>query len=117
AGPRPWELRVKRGLDLLLASALLLPALPVMAAVAAAIRLSSPGPVLYPWRVLGRNGKPFTSFKFRTMVPDADRRKAGLEHLNEMAGPVFKMANDPRITPIGRWLRKYSLDELPQLRT
>jgi lipopolysaccharide/colanic/teichoic acid biosynthesis glycosyltransferase len=63
----------------------------------------------------GLNGRPFTMLKFRSMVTDAEQRKSELEALNEMTGPVFKVTNDPRITPIGRWLRKYSVDELPQL--
>jgi len=65
--------------------------------------------------VLGENGRPFVGFKFRTMVRDADALKADLIHLNERSGPVFKIAQDPRVTPLGRWLRKYSVDELPQL--
>jgi lipopolysaccharide/colanic/teichoic acid biosynthesis glycosyltransferase len=113
--PCRWRLAVKRAVDVVVAAILLLAALPLLAAAAVAIRLQSPGPVLYAWRVLGRNGRPFTGYKLRTMVADADRRKAELAHLNEMAGPVFKMANDPRVTPIGRWLRRYSIDELPQL--
>jgi len=79
------------------------------------IKYTSPGPVLYPWRVVGKNGRPFVGFKFRSMVVDADERKAELAKLNEMTGPVFKLTNDPRVTPVGRWLRRYSLDELPQL--
>jgi lipopolysaccharide/colanic/teichoic acid biosynthesis glycosyltransferase len=88
---------------------------PLLAAVAIAVRLDSRGPVLYPWRVVGYRGRRFTGYKFRTMVPDADRLKAQLGHLNEMSGPVFKIRHDPRVTRTGRFLRKYSLDELPQL--
>ena len=71
--------------------------------------------MFYPWRVLGENGRPFVGYKFRTMVRDADVLKTQLLHLNERRGPVFKMAQDPRVTRVGRWLRKHSLDELPQL--
>lgn len=106
----------KRVMDIAGAAVLLLLLAPVLIFVAAAIKLSDPrAPVLYRWRVLGRNRRLITSWKFRTMVPDADRRKAELSAANEMSGPVFKMRNDPRVTRLGRWLRKYSLDELPQL--
>ncbi len=115
--PRPpqWQLALKRALDVTLAAALLVVTSPLLVAIGLAVRLSSPGPALYPWRVVGRHGRPFTGYKFRTMVQDADAAKAQLLAKNEMRGPVFKMANDPRVTPLGRWLRKYSLDELPQL--
>jgi lipopolysaccharide/colanic/teichoic acid biosynthesis glycosyltransferase len=83
--------------------------------VAIAVRLASAGPVFYRWRVLGECGRPFVGYKFRTMVIDADDLKPSLVHLNERQGPVFKIAKDPRVTPLGRWLRKHSLDELPQL--
>ena len=79
------------------------------------IKLSSNGPVLYKWNVVGKNGVPFNSWKFRTMVPKADEIKINLSDKNEMTGPVFKMKYDPRITKVGKFLRKYSLDELPQL--
>jgi exopolysaccharide biosynthesis polyprenyl glycosylphosphotransferase len=82
---------------------------------AIAIKISSPGPVLFRQKRCGLNGQPFTMYKFRSMVTDAEQRKKELENFNEMSGPVFKISNDPRITPIGRLLRKFSLDELPQL--
>jgi lipopolysaccharide/colanic/teichoic acid biosynthesis glycosyltransferase len=88
---------------------------PLFVAIAVAIKLGSPGPIFYRWRVVGRDGKFFVGHKFRTMVVDADEQKAKLLASNEMRGPVFKMAHDPRITPVGRLLRRYSLDELPQL--
>jgi len=88
---------------------------PVLLIVGLLVKLTSPGPVFYPWNVIGRDGRPFRGYKFRTMVQNADALKAELAHQNEMAGPVFKMKNDPRITPVGRVLRKYSIDELPQL--
>jgi lipopolysaccharide/colanic/teichoic acid biosynthesis glycosyltransferase len=101
--------------DVTLAGALLVLSSPLMLALAIAVRLSSPGPVMYRWPVVGRNGRPFTGYKFRTMVQDADLLKASLLDRNEMVGPVFKLANDPRLTKLGRWLRRYSLDEVPQL--
>jgi exopolysaccharide biosynthesis polyprenyl glycosylphosphotransferase len=84
-------------------------------AVALVIRLTSPGPIFFRQLRSGLNGRPFTILKFRTMVSDAEQRKQELAALNEMNGPVFKVTNDPRVTPIGRWLRKFSIDELPQL--
>jgi len=106
---------IQRTLDLILTLPLIVLLSPVFVAIAATVRFSSPGPILYRWRVLGRNGKPFTGYKFRTMLNNADSTKAGLLAQNEMVGPVFKLTNDPRVTPVGRWLRRYSLDELPQL--
>lgn len=105
----------KRLLDVALAAVALLVLLPAFALIALVIRLDSPGGVLYPWVVVGYRGRRFTGFKFRTMVMDADQRKQELRHLNEMTGPVFKIRNDPRVTRIGRFMRKYSIDELPQL--
>jgi len=105
----------KRLVDIAVAAAALLLLFPVFLIIGALVKVTSKGPIFYPWKVLGRNRRPFVGFKFRTMVPDADEMKKELMGFNEMTGPVFKMRNDPRITPIGRWLRKYSLDELPQL--
>jgi exopolysaccharide biosynthesis polyprenyl glycosylphosphotransferase len=106
----------KRIFDFAAASILLVLLSPVLALVALAIKLFEPKqPVIYPWRVIGQNGAPFTSYKFRTMVPNADALKAQLLDRNEMKGPVFKITDDPRVTPVGRFLRKFSLDELPQL--
>lgn len=106
---------VKRGMDIVISLLSLIFAAPLFLVIAAGITLTSPGPVFYEWNVIGFNKKPFKSWKFRTMVMGADDMKAQLSHLNEMKGPVFKITNDPRITPIGRFLRKFSLDELPQL--
>lgn len=108
-------LMVKRGMDIVISLTALVLLAPFFLIIAAAIKISSPGPVFYEWNVVGFNKKPFKSWKFRTMVVGADSMKARLAHLNEMKGPVFKITNDPRITPIGRFLRKFSLDELPQL--
>jgi exopolysaccharide biosynthesis polyprenyl glycosylphosphotransferase len=79
------------------------------------LKISSPGPVFFKQRRSGLNGRPFTMLKFRTMVNNAEQLKQELAQLNEMSGPVFKVTNDPRITPLGRFLRRYSIDELPQL--
>src|SRR4029077_8135308 len=79
------------------------------------IRITSPGPVLFRQQRSGLNGRPFTMLKFRSMVTDAEQRKHELEVLNEMSGPVFKLTNDPRIPPIGRFIRRFSIDEFPQL--
>jgi lipopolysaccharide/colanic/teichoic acid biosynthesis glycosyltransferase len=117
AGTPGWQVQqaVKRVLDIVLAAAGLLLCAPLFVVVAALIKATSPGPVFYQWRVLGRHARPFVGYKFRTMVVDADRLKVRYMRDNEMSGPVFKLRADPRITPLGRWLRKYSIDELPQL--
>jgi lipopolysaccharide/colanic/teichoic acid biosynthesis glycosyltransferase len=83
--------------------------------IALAIKLASPGPVFFQQQRSGLNGAPFTLCKFRTMVTNAEQFKHELEAMNEMRGPVFKIAKDPRITALGKFLRRYSLDELPQL--
>jgi exopolysaccharide biosynthesis polyprenyl glycosylphosphotransferase len=88
---------------------------PVFLVIALAIKFSSPGPVFFRQKRSGINGSPFTIFKFRTMNTNAEQFKHELEAMNEMSGPVFKVTNDPRVTPIGKFLRKFSLDELPQL--
>ena len=93
----------------------LLTVIPVIPIIALAIKLTSPGPVFFRQQRSGLNGAPFTLYKFRTMGTNAEQFKHELEAMNEMTGPVFKVTNDPRVTPIGRILRKYSLDELPQL--
>lgn len=110
-----WPSVVKQTVDVFGALALLaLLALP-MALVALLIRVTSRGPTLFKQERCGLNGRPFTMLKFRTMVTDAEQRQAELAAFNEMSGPVFKVTNDPRVTPLGRMLRKYSIDELPQL--
>jgi exopolysaccharide biosynthesis polyprenyl glycosylphosphotransferase len=108
-------LAVKRIMDIVISLMALILMAPLFVIIAAAIKMTSPGPVFYEWKVVGFNKKPFKSWKFRTMVVGADKMKAQLAHLNEMNGPVFKITHDPRITPVGRFLRKFSLDELPQL--
>jgi len=109
------QLLAKRCIDFFGAAAGLVHLAPLFAIIAVAIKLTSRGPVFYRWPVLGLNGREFTGYKFRTMVEDADRLKTNLLKGNAMVGPVFKMKEDPRVTPVGRILRKYSLDELPQL--
>jgi exopolysaccharide biosynthesis polyprenyl glycosylphosphotransferase len=106
---------LKRALDIMLASVALLVASPVMLVIAFMIRLDSPGPIFYRAERIGRKGRTFRCFKFRTMVPNADHLKEKLAHMNERDGILFKVTNDPRITKVGARLRKYSLDELPQL--
>jgi len=106
---------MKRTVDIIGASLGLLLASPILLLTAVAVALTSPGPIFYRWRVVGEGGRKFVSYKFRSMYQDADARKNALLERNEMRGPVFKIANDPRITPIGRVLRKFSIDELPQL--
>jgi lipopolysaccharide/colanic/teichoic acid biosynthesis glycosyltransferase len=108
-------LAAKRGIDVLGSSLLLLLLLPVFLIFAVAIKFSSTGPVFYRWRVVGQSGRPFVSYKFRSMVANADALRSQLVSLNEMGGPVFKMTHDPRVTKVGYWMRRYSLDELPQL--
>jgi lipopolysaccharide/colanic/teichoic acid biosynthesis glycosyltransferase len=110
-----WQRGVKRTLDVVLGTLLLLSGSPVMVVAAVAVWLGDGRPILYPWRVVGQHGRPFLSWKFRTMVRDADRHKQELAQHNEMRGPVFKMRDDPRVTRVGRFLRRYSLDEMPQL--
>ncbi len=113
---RKSYLVAKRIIDLILSATGLIVLAPLFLLITLAIKLSSPqGPVLYRLDWLGKNGKPFSGYKFRTMVPDADQLKQQLLAFNEMQGPVFKMRNDPRVTRLGRFLRKFSLDELPQL--
>jgi lipopolysaccharide/colanic/teichoic acid biosynthesis glycosyltransferase len=115
AMPSAWQLGIKRALDVVVALVLLILLMPLLLAIVIAIKLGSPGPVLYRWDVVGQDGRPFTGYKFRTMVQNADALKQELWTQNEMQGPVFKIKTDPRVTPLGRVLRKFSLDELPQL--
>jgi exopolysaccharide biosynthesis polyprenyl glycosylphosphotransferase len=110
-----WQALVKQLLDFAGASALLLLFSPVMILAAVLIKLTSHGPVLFRQQRCGLNGRPFTMLKFRSMVSDAEQQKHEIEILNEMSGPVFKVTNDPRITTVGRVLRKFSIDEFPQL--
>jgi exopolysaccharide biosynthesis polyprenyl glycosylphosphotransferase len=110
-----WPRVVKRGIDMAVSGILIVLLLPVMICVAIAIKLTSPGPVFFLQERIGLNKRRFKIYKFRTMVPNAEKLMAKLEKLNEMGGPTFKMKEDPRITPIGKLLRRSSIDELPQL--
>jgi exopolysaccharide biosynthesis polyprenyl glycosylphosphotransferase len=110
-----WPQTAKRALDIAVAAIALLLVLPIMVISAVAIKLTSPGPVFFLQERIGLNKRRFKIFKFRTMVPDAERLMADLEKLNEAGGPVFKIKQDPRITSIGKFLRRSSIDELPQL--
>ena len=104
----------KRLFDLIFSFSMLLLLFIPMLFVSLIIKFTSKGPILYRWKVVGKDGVYFNSFKFRTMVLNADDLKDSLQSNNEMKGPFFKMKNDPRITKIGKVLRKYSIDELPQ---
>jgi exopolysaccharide biosynthesis polyprenyl glycosylphosphotransferase len=106
---------VKRTFDLVVAALLLIVLAPFLAVIAVLVRFSSRGPVIYRSYRPGIGGEPFPCLKFRTMSSDADQLQADLESLNEASGPLFKIRRDPRLTPVGRFLRRYSLDELPQL--
>jgi exopolysaccharide biosynthesis polyprenyl glycosylphosphotransferase len=110
-----WPRTIKRTLDIAISALALLLLSPILIAVAIAIRFTSPGPVLFLQDRIGLNKRRFKIYKFRTMVPNAERLMLDIEKQNEMSGPVFKITNDPRITPIGKFLRKSSIDELPQL--
>lgn len=117
---RPFRLSqaqaaIKRTIDICASLFLLIAAAPVMAAVAVAVRLTSAGPALFRQTRVGANGKAFTIYKFRTMVVDAEERKAALADQNEADGLLFKMEHDPRVTTVGRHFRTWGLDELPQL--
>lgn len=115
SGPQVgWQLMTKRLMDVLLSSVAILLTLPIMIFAAVMIKLDSPGPVLFVQDRIGYNKRIFRCFKFRTMGKGAEKKQAELEARNEMDGPVFKIQNDPRITRVGKWLRKTSIDELPQ---
>jgi exopolysaccharide biosynthesis polyprenyl glycosylphosphotransferase len=116
SGPHaPVRLAIKRSIDLLVSVAGIVILSPVLLACALAVKLGDRGPILFRQVRVGQNGRPFHCYKFRSMVVDAEARLKELVARNEESGPVFKMKRDPRVTPVGRLLRKYSLDELPQL--
>ena len=110
-----WQFAGKRLLDVVVSSVALVLLSPLLVLAMLAVKLGSPGPVFFRWPVVGQGGRPIKAYKLRTMVVGADSIKAQLWDKNESTGPVFKMRNDPRVTPVGRILRRYSLDELPQL--
>jgi lipopolysaccharide/colanic/teichoic acid biosynthesis glycosyltransferase len=109
------DFALKRLFDVVAATFVLLVLSPLLLFIAAGVRLTSRGPLLYRSRRPGIGGVPFDCLKFRTMRSDADQMQEDLEELNEATGPLFKIRRDPRLTPIGRFLRRFSLDELPQL--
>ncbi len=110
-----WRLQLKRALDVAIALSVLTVTSPLLAATALAIRLEGPGPILFRQTRVGRHGRPFTFYKFRSMVPGAEDVLPELQAHNEADGPIFKMRDDPRVTRVGRWIRRLSIDELPQL--
>jgi exopolysaccharide biosynthesis polyprenyl glycosylphosphotransferase len=110
-----WALWIKAIIDWGGALLVLAPASLAMLVAAIVIKLTSPGPIIFRQVRAGKHGKPFTMYKFRTMVTDAEMLQSELQVFNQMSGPVFKLDRDPRITPVGRFLRKWSIDELPQL--
>ena len=110
-----WSSVAKQLIDVLGGLITVILASPFMLIAAVLIKLTSPGPILFRQVRAGLNGRPFTMYKFRSMVTNAEQLKQELQQLNEMSGPVFKITRDPRITPIGRILRKFSIDEFPQL--
>ena len=112
--PLPYRV-LKRGLDVVVSLLLMILLSPLIALVAIAVRLTSPGPVIFKQERAGLCGKTFVMYKFRTMHDGAENDRDALAKLNELDGPVFKIAADPRLTSIGRFLRRSSIDELPQL--
>lgn len=112
--PKPHQMAMKRLFDIVVSAVALWMLVPLFAVVALLIKLSSRGPLLFKQLRVGQHGRPFYMLKFRSMVVNAEELKAKLAAQNEMTGPVFKMKNDPRVTWIGRFIRKFSIDELPQ---
>ena len=110
-----WPFLFKRAIDLSVSLLAVILLSPLLLAIVILIKLTSPGAVFFGQKRVGLNKRQFTMYKFRTMVPDAEKIQEEILHLNEMSGPVFKIRNDPRVTPMGRILRKTSIDELPQL--
>jgi exopolysaccharide biosynthesis polyprenyl glycosylphosphotransferase len=113
--PRPYQRSLKRLFDIFASAAALVVLSPLLVAVAVLIKLTSKGPLFFKQKRVGLHGRPFHMFKFRSMIANAEELQEKLRAQNEQTGPVFKIRNDPRITPIGRFIRKYSIDELPQL--
>lgn len=115
APPITWRTEIKRLIDIVVASIFMVLLAPLLILVAIIIKLDSPGPIIFVQERVGFNKRRFRMFKFRTMRSDAEARMKEIEHLNEKSGPIFKIKNDPRITRVGKWLRRTSIDELPQL--
>jgi exopolysaccharide biosynthesis polyprenyl glycosylphosphotransferase len=110
-----WRLVVKRLIDMVVSAGVLIALAPVLVVVSVLIKLESCGPIFFTQERVGYNKRRFKILKFRTMVAGSDQQQHALEHLNEADGPVFKIKNDPRITRVGKFLRRFSIDELPQL--
>jgi exopolysaccharide biosynthesis polyprenyl glycosylphosphotransferase len=110
-----WKIALKRLIDIAGSSAMLLLLSPLLSVIGVAIKLDSPGRVLFTQTRLGRGERPFTCYKFRSMWEHAEEARPELSGLNEIAGPIFKIREDPRVTRVGRIIRRFSLDELPQL--
>lgn len=110
-----WKLALKRSMDVAVSTLLLIALFPAFVLVALAIKLGSPGPIFFAQERVGQNQRRFPMIKFRSMVPNAEALREEVDALNEADGPVFKVKDDPRITPLGKYLRKYSIDEFPQL--
>lgn len=110
-----WQVLAKLFIDVIGALILLLITSPILMLFSLLVRRSSPGPIFFRQQRSGLNGQPFTMLKFRSMVTDAEQRQAELAAFNEMSGPVFKVSDDPRVTPVGKIMRRFSIDELPQL--
>jgi exopolysaccharide biosynthesis polyprenyl glycosylphosphotransferase len=109
------RLAIKRTIDLAITTVGMIVLLPIMALVALAIKLDSSGPAIFVQKRIGKNGNSFNTFKFRSMVLEAENLREDLADFNEADGPLFKMRDDPRLTRTGRWIRRFSLDELPQI--
>lgn len=114
-GARPWQLVIKRLIDVVGAAVLLVLLLPLIALTALLVTTTSPGSAIYRQERVGRDGRRFRMLKLRSMFEDAAERQGELESRNDVDGPVFKLHDDPRVTPVGRTIRKLSIDELPQL--
>lgn len=112
---KPYQFMIKRTMDIGLVLVGMMVVLPLIALVALLIKLDSPGPVFFTQVRIGRNGRPFKMYKLRSMVVNAEAQRNQLEAMNETAGIIFKIQADPRVTRVGRFIRKYSIDELPQL--
>jgi lipopolysaccharide/colanic/teichoic acid biosynthesis glycosyltransferase len=111
----PSDHVIKRFIDIIISTMTIIVFSPIFLIMALVIKFTSRGPVFYRCEEVGKGGRHFAYYKFRTMVEDADKRRHKLSDKNEMTGPFFKMKNDPRVTPWGRIFRRFSLDELPQL--
>jgi len=110
-----WQRAAKRTVDVAVAATALVVCSPLLLLISLLIKVTSPGPVLFHWHVMGKGGRPFVGYKFRSMFNGADQARDQLQDKNEMSGVFFKMKDDPRVTSVGRFLRRFSLDELPQL--